>query len=86
MKITEKDLRIGNYVTVDNPKYHPNLKDIPVMVTSISQTMRIAKWTYAVSLEHINQENNKHYINYAQFICFIKPIPLTAEWFGKKKV
>ena len=78
MEATE--IRIGNLVTVDNPKYHPKLKDVILQVTGINETLGFEKeWTYGVSLEHINQLKYTYYESYSQFIKFIKPIPLSEE-------
>jgi len=79
------ELRIGNLVLVDNPEYHPKLKDVYLRITGIYQ----ATIEYSIQLEHINQNPNKYYDTYSQFMRFIKPIALTEEWllkFGFKKV
>ena len=73
------ELRIGNYVTVDNIEFHPKLKDVVLKVTGISETRN----DYSISLEHINQIQNTYYETYSQFSFFIKPIPLTEEWLLK---
>lgn len=67
-------LRIGNIVTVNNPKYHPKLKDIPLLITGIYQ-----RGGYIVNLEHVNQEPNVYYETYSQLIKYIEPIPITEE-------
>lgn len=78
------ELRIGNYVTVDNEKYHPKLKSVVLLVQAIDYNRDTEnKNTHSINLEHINQEENKYYESYAQFIKFINPIPLTEEWLVK---
>lgn len=69
------ELRIGNLVTVNNPKYHPKLKGVILRVTSISPNGD----DYSVGLEHINQKPNTYYETYSQFIRFIEPIKLTKK-------
>lgn len=76
-----KELRIANLVNINNPLFHPTLKDVVLSVTGISQTIGLdGESTYSVSLEHINQDRNRYYETYSQFIEFIEPIPLTEEW------
>ena len=41
LKATE--LRIGNFVTVDNPKYHPQLKGVLLRVTGIQEQVILNK-------------------------------------------
>ena len=90
MKIDAKELRIGNLVRVNNPKYHPKLKGVILEVTSISETIDLdRKLTYSIGLKHINQKPNTYYETYSQFIYFIEPIKLTTKMlvknFGFKK-
>lgn len=90
-----KELRIGNYVYVDNNEHHKHIKNIPMKVVSINETESVKRgiWTNSVGVEHISKlegmenhsfeelyESNR---NYNQFIFFIKPIPLTQEWLLK---
>ncbi len=78
--ILPEELRIGNYVTVNNPNYHAKLKDVVLEVTGINPNTWKGKSTYAISLGHINQEENKYYETIGQFIKYIEPIPLTEQW------
>jgi len=71
----ENELRIGNLVTVNNPKYHPKLKGVVLRVTSISPNGD----EYSIGLEHINQKPNTYYQSYSQFLKFIEPIQLEKE-------
>lgn len=82
-----EDLKIGNFVTVDNEKHHPKLKDVPLKVTHINSCMGIEEEervsTYAIGLELISKEPNTFYEDYSQFIKFVFPILLTEEWLLK---
>lgn len=72
--IQANELRIGNIVTVDNPQFHPNLKDVPMVIKGIHTTER----GYAVKLEHLIPSDDI-FTEYSQLIQFIIPIPLTGE-------
>lgn len=75
-----QDLRIGNLVYVDNEKYWPKLKGIPLEVTGISENCDVdGLSTHSISLKYINQKKNTYYETYSQFIKFIEPIPLTED-------
>lgn len=73
------EIRIGNIVTVDNPKHHPKLKNIPLRVTGIQEVDFGNAVECHINLEHINQDPNAYYDTYSQFFRFIRPIPLTEE-------
>ena len=83
--INAKDLRVDvSIVTVDNPQFHPKLKDVPLLVTGISKTRDCeGNMTFGINLEHINQQPNTYYESYSQFIKYLKPIPLTNEMLEK---
>ena len=81
--IKPEELRLNNYVMIDNPNYHLKLKDVVLSVTGISQNIWRGKSTHSVSLEHISQEENKYYETFSQFIKYIQPIELTEEWLKK---
>ena len=81
--IKAEELRLNNYVTIDNPNYHLKLKDVVLSVTGISPNTWRGKSTHAVSLEHIRQEENKYYETFSQSIKYIEPIELTEEWLIK---
>lgn len=75
------ELRIGNLITINNSVYWTKLRDIPLIVTHIGQTMNIkGETSHSVGCEHINQKPNTYYETYSQFIENIKPIQLTEEW------
>ncbi|MDD4729482.1 MAG: hypothetical protein PHN55_12130 [Dysgonamonadaceae bacterium] len=78
MKVTE--LKIGNIVTVDNPKYHPQLKGSLLRVTGIQEQVISNKIEYCVQLEHVNKKVNTYYQTYSQFMEYIKPVALTEQW------
>ena len=77
--LNPSELRIGNIVTIDNPRFHPTLKGAPLVITGINKRVYNGEATYDVQLEHINQEPNTYYDTYSQFMKFVKPIPLTEE-------
>lgn len=82
--IKANELRIGNLVTINNPKYHPSATGKIVQVIGIYPTQGYEnEKSHGVNLEEINQLPNTYYENYSQFICFIDPIPLTEEWLLK---
>jgi hypothetical protein len=75
-----RELRIGNYVRIDNPKYWPSLAGVDLAVTSISPTHGLDyDKTHCVGCEHLNMLPNRYYESYSQFAAFIKPIELTEE-------
>lgn len=80
----ETELRIGNLVIVDNEKCHPHLKDMPLAINGISpRPDNNHNPTHSIGLQHIEQEPNKYYESYSQFLKFVKPITLTEEWLVK---
>lgn len=82
-EIKPGDLMIGNIVTVDNPQYHPKLKDVPLRVTGIQERSIQGEIECCVNLEHVNQKPNTYYDTYSQFLKFIHPIPLTEDILSK---
>ena len=74
-----KELRLGNYVLINNPKSHPNLLKQPVQVVGIQSRKEISfpNSNYSISVE-IDVYNG-----FSQFNEFIKPIPLTENWLSK---
>lgn len=79
------EIRIGNIVMVDNPEYHPQLKNVPLRVTKVEERVINRTAEYIVGLEHINQEPNTYYESYSQYLKFIKPIELTKNFFRRNK-
>lgn len=76
MKATE--LRIGNFVLLDNPMHRPRESGEIHKVVGISEK--------SAHIMRINDNLMEDY--YGQFYKFIKPIPLTEEWllnFGFEK-
>ena len=86
--IQPQELRIGNYVTINNPNSWIELLNIPIIVTGIDFSMtKKEKEIWAHSNGKIRVENE--YNNYNQFSQFIDPIPLTEEIllkFGFEKI
>ena len=78
-EIKAGDIMIGNIVTVDNPQYHPKLKDVPLRVTGIQERSIQGEIECCVNLGHVNQKPNTYYDTYSQFLKFIHPIPLTED-------
>lgn len=68
------ELRIGNWVTVDNPQCYPELKNKPVRVRGIGVALGLDdKWTYGICIS----TDDIRYSGISQFIHFVIPIPLT---------
>lgn len=84
-------LSIGNFVTIDNPKYHPKLKEVIMEITGINECNPLQGedgTNYSISLKHINQEPNTYYETYSQFVKYIKPVLITRDtllFFGFKE-
>lgn len=74
MKASE--LRIGNYVTIDNPLAWPNMKDVPLAVNGVRA---FNDEDFPESTGDVSLQDGE----YCQFDEFIKPIPLTEEWLLK---
>lgn len=73
MKASE--LRCGNIVTINNPKYYPEFIEYECKVIGVEEK------------EHTSFPESKHTVKlqyglntYNQFEEFIEPIPLTEEW------
>ncbi len=73
------ELRLGNWVTVNNPKAWAGLKAIPMQVESveIKKDDMFPDSTGAVGV------TDNDFSDYSQFDEFIEPIPLTEEWLTK---
>ena len=79
------ELRIGNFVTINNPEHWKSLKNIPLVVTAIKDTC--AEFEFSIGLSPM-KATPLNWQTYAQFNCYIEPILLTEEWilkFGFKK-
>ena len=68
-----KELRLGNLVTIDNPKHHSGLKGLFMKVTGI---MEYNPDDCSISVQPIL---NAEY-SYSQLSKFIKPIQLNRGW------
>jgi len=76
MKINE-----GNYFYVENPKYHPELKN-KIMVVVGTEKLRKDE-SRRVKLNHVNDDDNIVLPAVSQFEKYLKPIRLTKDWFIK---
>ena len=77
MKASE--LRIGNYVTIDNNENWEEIKHIPMVVISIKYK---EEGNYSISVDMAFEED-LFYNGFSQYERFIEPIPLTEEWLLK---
>jgi len=76
--IKATDLRIGNYVVIDNDKYHKDLKNVPVQVIGIEERKnKLFPDSKHVIKLRVNWDDR------SQFEEFIKPIPLTEDVLSK---
>jgi len=83
------ELRFGNFVLIENEKHHPEIKNIPMVVKSISRNYWQGEgYFYYCELDKLIPE--KYDLkNYSQKIEFLKPIILTEEYllkFGFTKI
>ncbi|MEI7489589.1 MAG: hypothetical protein WCJ72_19660, partial [Chryseobacterium sp.] len=79
MKASE--LRMGNYVTIDNHNSWPDLKDLAMVVTGVNNHMdKHDLELFSDSDGKVNLQSK--YETYGQFSQFISPIPLTKEWWS----
>lgn len=70
------DLRLGNFVTIENKKYWPQVKGCPMMVTGFRLVPKDK--SYPESSASIDLQYGDE--TFSQFDEFIKPIPLTEKW------
>jgi hypothetical protein len=73
------ELRIGNWVEIDNEKYHNPMKGIPMIVTGIAD----AKGLDNEKSHSISLQKKDGCMGFNQFIKFIKPISINIEWLNK---
>lgn len=77
-----QELRIGNYVTIDNPICWLKLHNIPLLVTAVNEKMDkfdLESFPHSDGTVKLKSE----YDTYGQFSQFIAPIELTEEWLFK---
>ena len=84
-----RELRLGNLATINNPEYHPQMKDVPMVVTSISELQGNLdpEPYYSIRLEQVNK-NKYEWCVFSQMNKYVEPIPLTKYWllrFGLEK-
>ena len=74
------DLRLGNILLIDNEKHHPEIKNIPMVVKSISRNYWQGEgYILYCELDKLSPEKYD-WKNYSQTIKFLKPIEITKEW------
>ena len=82
------ELRIGNLVAVNNINHHPELKGEFTEVIGIYESINNkCEEMHSMRIKHFNIHG--YYDEYAQYIKFIEPIPLTEAWllkFGFEKI
>ena len=81
------ELRIGNFVKVNNQKYRPELSDKILVVSGIHTNRVTDKFKSGTSISFYDYYD-KYKDTSGQFLEFIEPIPLTEKWlerfgFGK---
>lgn len=74
------ELRIGNFVTIDNKNGWPQMKGVPVIVTGVRQFID-EDFPKSTGDVHLEGEGINDY--FSQFDEFIQPIPLTEEYLLK---
>ena len=76
--IKENELRIGNYVTIDNKQSHPTISGQMGLVIGILERYEklFPKSTASISIQIGDN-------SFSQFNEYIEPIPLTEEWLVK---
>lgn len=73
-----KNIRIGNYVWVDNKEYHFKLLNKTMVVCGMDKLCDSEKGR--VQINHLNYKENITLPAVAQFDKYIKPIPLNEDW------
>lgn len=71
-----KNLRLGNFVSIENPEFLPEMKGVPLAVSGINMTGG-NKWS--IQLEHIKKIANYYYESYSQFENYVQPIPISEK-------
>lgn len=69
------ELRIGNYVTVNNPKYHPGIKGVILKIFGITPSSN----GHSINLNTLHIKDQIIIPFVSQYLQFIEPIPLTEE-------
>jgi hypothetical protein len=71
------ELRLGNYVTIDNPEGWPQVKNVPVQVFEVKEK-KDALELFPDSCGAVSMIYGD--TRFSQFDEFVKPIPLTEDW------
>ena len=80
MKATE--LRIGNFLRSNNPKYRPDILGETLVVSGINSEKDNSHFISGTSVS-VYRKSNKHKDTFGQYLEFLEPIPLTEEWLLK---
>lgn len=75
------DLRIRNYVTVNNPVGWPKLKNTVMQVVGLSERCDKSFPNSTGSVDLFNTDFSPYY--FSQFDEFVEPISLTEDWLVK---
>ncbi len=85
MKLTAKDLRVGNLVITNNPKYRSQDIGKVACIVAINSLKKYEELDGDALIYHLDNEWKD---TYGQFLIYLEPIPLTEEWllrFGFEK-
>jgi hypothetical protein len=78
-----EELKIGNFVTIDNENSWLNLKGKPLVVIGLSKVVDpIKSVAFPLSKYSVNLEGDNR-MEYNQFDQFIEPIVVTENWLIK---
>jgi len=77
------DLRIGNFVTIENAKSWLDLKGIPMVVIGIEKIFDPLKIIAFPLSEYSIRLEGKKKVEHNQFEQFIQPIKVNEEWLIK---
>jgi hypothetical protein len=74
-----KNLRIGNFVKVNNQEYHPKLVDEILVVIGVNQTDNLEKngRTHSISMNYLDDSKNYVIPAISQLEMFVQGIELT---------
>jgi hypothetical protein len=76
MKLTAKDLRVGNLVLTNNPKYRSQDVGKIAYVLNINSEKEFEGMIGTATIYHLENEWKD---TYGQFLEYLQPIPLTEE-------
>lgn len=79
MTIKANELRIGNFITVNNPKWRPDINEKTCIVSGID-TNRPDNYFKSGTSISLYVKDDEYKDKFGQFIEFLQPILLTEEW------